>query len=135
MYKKILLAAILIFFTVAVNAQHRVIMQIASNDTIAWKGLMNNIKNLKAAWGDSVKIEVVAHGLGLDLLRKDKTNQLEKISQFTKMGVEFNACEAAMAERKVPKEEIIADAGYVKMAIKEIILRQEQGWSYFKSGF
>lgn len=137
MFKKIILATILLIAVVTVNAQqqHRVIVQIASNDTIAWKGLMNNIKNLKSVWGDSVTIFVVAHGPGLDLLTKGKTNQLQNISLYRKMGVTFNACEKSMEERKVPKEMIIEDAGFVKMAVAEIVARQEQGWSYYKAGF
>ena len=27
--------------------KHRVVIQLSSNDTLAWKGLMNNLKNLK----------------------------------------------------------------------------------------
>ncbi|HEX7846005.1 MAG TPA: DsrE family protein [Chitinophagaceae bacterium] len=135
MFKRIFIATIILLFVASANAQHKVIMQIASNDTLAWKGLMNNIKNLKAAWGDSVQIEVVAHSFGLDLLMTARTNQLEKIAQYKKMGVDFRACESAMAERKIPKEAMIAEAGYVKMAVKEIVLRQEEGWSYFKAGF
>ena len=51
------------------------------------------------------------------------------------MGVDFRACESAMAERKIPKEAIIPEVGFVKMAVKELILRQEEGWSYIKAGF
>jgi intracellular sulfur oxidation DsrE/DsrF family protein len=135
MCKKILVAAILLFMITAGHAQHRVIIHVASNDTSSWKGLMNNIKNLKSSWGDSIMIEVVAHGPGLDLFTKDKTNQLDKITYYKKMGVDFRACESAMAERKIPKDAILADVGFIPMAVKEIILRQEQGWSYIKAGF
>ena len=38
-------------------------------------------------------------------------------------------------ERKISKESIIQEAGFVKSAVVEIILKQEQGWSYIKSGF
>jgi intracellular sulfur oxidation DsrE/DsrF family protein len=45
------------------------------------------------------------------------------------------ACENTLIERKIPKENIIPLAGFVKMAVAEIILKQEQGWSYIKAGF
>jgi intracellular sulfur oxidation DsrE/DsrF family protein/rhodanese-related sulfurtransferase len=114
---------------------HRLVLQITSGDSLAWKGLMNNLKHLQAGWGDSAQLVVVAHGAGLDLLRKEINNQQEKITQFTKMGVQFLACENTMAERKVKKEEIVKEAGFVKMGIGEIVRLQEQGWSYVKSGF
>lgn len=114
---------------------HRVIIQLSSNDTLVWKGLINNIKNLKNGWGDSVSIEVVAHGPGIDFLTKGKTNQQERITYFKSKGVVFAACENTLIERKIPKENIIPEVGFVKMGVGEIILKQEQGWSYIKAGF
>ncbi len=143
MYKKIILAifiSLLTFQGWSQNTngpvlQHRIVMQLSSNDTLVWKGLMNNLKHLKAGWGDSVLIEVVAHGPGLDFLTKGKTTQQEKINHFKKMGIMFIACENTMMERKIPKESIIAEAAFVKMGIGEIVRKQEQGWSYIKAGF
>jgi uncharacterized protein len=114
---------------------HKVVIQLSSSDTLVWKGLMNNIKNLKAAWGDSVAIEVVVHGPGIGILMTEKTTQSERIIYFKSKGVTFMACENTLQERKIPKESIIPEAGFVKSAVVEIILKQEQGWSYIKSGF
>ena len=140
MNKKLLLAIAVLFFTFHVSAQntatqHRVVIQLSSNDTLAWKGVMNNIKNLKNGWGDSVSIEVVAHGPGIDFLTKGKTTQQERITFFKSKGVVFVGCENTLNERKIPKENIIPEAGFVKMGVGEIILKQEQGWSYMKAGF
>ncbi len=143
MYKKIILAILISLLTFQgwsqnTNGpvlQHRIVMQLSSNDTLVWKGLMNNLKHLKAGWGDSVLIEVVAHGPGLDFLTKGKTTQQEKINHFKKMGIMFIACENTMMERKIPKESIIAEAAFVRMGIGEIVRKQEQGWSYIKAGF
>ena len=121
--------------TAAGKIPHKVIMQLSSSDTLAWKGLMNNIKNLKAFWGDSVVIEVVAHGPGIGFLMKEKTTQLERIIDFKSKGVVFAGCENTLLERKISKESIIQEAGFVKSAVVEIILKQEQGWSYIKGGF
>jgi intracellular sulfur oxidation DsrE/DsrF family protein len=143
MYRKFFIAVVITLFVTQLQAQnistttsqHRIIMQLSSNDTLVWKGLMNNLKHLKAGWGDSLIIEVVAHGPGIDFLTKGKTTQQEKITHFKKMGIEFIACENTMMERKVPKASIISEAGFVKMGIGEIVRKQEQGWSYIKIGF
>lgn len=117
------------------SAQHRVVIQLTSNDTLVWKGLINNIKNMKTAWGNRVIVEVVAHGNGIDFLIKGKTNQQENITAYKSQGVVFVGCENTMRERKIMKENIIPEAGFVKMGIGEVVLKQEQGWSYIKSGF
>jgi intracellular sulfur oxidation DsrE/DsrF family protein len=40
-----------------------------------------------------------------------------------------------MAERKITKESIVKESGFVKMGIGEIVRLQEAGWSYIKAGF
>ncbi len=117
------------------NGKHFVVIQLTSNDTLVWKGLMNNLKNLKAGWGDNVQIEVVAHGAGIEMLMTSKTTQQPKITAFKNSGIVFVGCENTMRERKIAKEEIIAEAGFVPMGVGEIIMKQEQGWSYLKVGF
>ena len=77
---------------IATVLQHKVVFHLTSNDTLAWNGLMNNIKNLKAGWGDSVQIEVVTNGMGIQLLMKEKTTQQQKITAFKNKGVVFFAC-------------------------------------------
>ena len=117
------------------NGKHFVVIQLTSNDTLVWKGLMNNLKNLKAGWGDNVQIEVVAHGAGIEMLMISKTTQQQKITEFKNKGIVFVGCENTIRERKIPKDSIIAEAGFVPMGVGEIIMKQEQGWSYIKVGF
>ena len=143
MNKILVLAAAILLSSFFVSAQqttaekipHKVVIQLSSSDTLVWKGLINNIKNLKAGWGDSVAIEVVVHGPGIGFLMKEKTTQSDRIMEFKSKGVMFMACENTLQERKISKESIIPEAGFVKSAVTEIILKQEQGWSYIKSGF
>lgn len=115
--------------------KHRIVMQLSGNDTLLWKGLMNNLKNLKAGWGDNVEIEVVTHGPGIQLLMTANTTQQEKIAHFKKMGVNFVVCENTMREKNVTREMLIPEAGTVKMGVGEVVMKQEQGWSYIKVGF
>ncbi len=156
--KKIILAAIIVLTTTGVFAQqdksnntnpdglpentkaanavkHRVVIQLSSNDSLVWKSLMNNVRHLKEGWGETVHIEVVAHGAGIEMLMTTKTTQQKNISEFKKTGVIFVGCENTMRLRKIAKEEIVPEAGFVPMGVGEIVMKQEEGWSYLKSGF
>lgn len=117
------------------TAQHRVIMQLVSGDTLAHKALMLQLKNLKEVWADSVEIEVLIQGPALDMIIADKTTQQEGISKMKQKGVRFIACEFSMRQRKVTKEELLKDVESVNYGLVEIITKQEQGWSYLKAGF
>jgi intracellular sulfur oxidation DsrE/DsrF family protein len=115
--------------------RHRIIMQLTSADPEVHKGLMNQLQAIKARWADSVKIEVVIHGPGMDLLIKDKSPWQDKISEFRKKGVEFLACENTMRQKNISKESLISDIGFVPFGLVYIVEKQEQGWSYLKAGF
>lgn len=117
------------------TVKHQVVIQLSSSDTMVWKGLMNNLKNLKEGWGETVEIEVVAHSAGIEMLMIAKTTEQKKITEFKNMGIVFVACQNTMKAKKLTKEEIITEAGYVPMGVGEIIMKEEQGWSYLKSGF
>lgn len=150
--KKLLVAVLLLTAGLAVNAQnekhvcpgdemksekktvHKIIFQITTEDTLAQKALMKQLNNILTLAPDT-KLEVVCHGPGLNMLVSGKTIVQDKVQQMKKKGVEFVACEFSMSERNIPKDKIIPEAGFVKGGIIEIVTKQEEGWSYIKSGF
>ena len=150
--KKIFLAFMLFAITVSVVAQktkqsalkntsaaktsnqHKVVIQLTSEDSLVHKSLMKQLNNILTAAPDT-KIEVVCHGPGISMLVIDKTTVHDKIQQMKSKGVVFMACENTLKERNIPKEKIISEAGFVPSALVEIITKQEEGWSYIKAGF
>jgi uncharacterized protein len=114
---------------------HKVVVQLSTADTLEHKGFLNNLKNLKEGWGDSVQVEVVVHGPGIELLTKGKSAFEKEILKMMEKGVEFVVCRNTMKQRAVSEEQIIKNVGFVQMGVGEIILKQEQGWSYLKAGF
>lgn len=117
-----------------ITAPHRIVFQLSTADTLAHKALMKQIRNITSVAPDT-KIEVVCHGPGLNVLVKDKTTVQASIQAFQNPNITFVACEFSMKERNVSKEQIIPEAGFVKAGILEIVIKQEAGWSYIKSGF
>jgi uncharacterized protein len=114
---------------------HKVVIQLTSGDTLAWKGVLKNITNLYDIWGDKVKIELVAHGHGVDFLVNGKTTQEARIGELANRGVEFRACENSLKDRKLSKQDVIGAAGTVPSGVAEVVLKEEDGWSYLKAGF
>ena len=113
---------------------HKVVFQLSSDDTLVHKGLMRHLNNVLTAAPDA-RIEVVCHGPGINLLVRDKATVYDKIQQMKARGVAFAACENTLKEKNIPKDKIIPEAIFVPSALIEIITRQEEGWSYIKSGF
>ncbi len=115
--------------------KHHIVIQLSSSDTAAWKGLMNNLKHLKDEWGNSVQIEVVAHGPGIEMLMNAKSTQQIKITELKNAGIVFAACMNTMKARNLTKDVILSEAIFVPSGVVEIIMKQEEGWNYLKTGF
>jgi intracellular sulfur oxidation DsrE/DsrF family protein len=138
--KHLFVSAIVILFSTNIKAQsntykkHLIIMQLTSADTMVHKGLMKQLNNLKTGWGDTVNIEVVCHGPGIELLMRSKSKFSRQINQLQEKGIAFAACENTLSEKKIIKSDILPNMIFVPMGIGEIILKQEQGWYYIKAG-
>lgn len=117
------------------EAKHKVVLQLSSNDTMVYKGLLNNLFHLKEGFGETLEIEVVMHGPGIELMQKSKSKYEAQISKWAKENVKFIVCENTMKNKKVSKDDIFTIATFAPMGLGYIIERQEQGWSYIKIGF
>ena len=113
---------------------HKVVFQFVSADTLSQKSLINNLRNLKAAWPEA-DVEVVFHGGGIGMVMTEKTKYANILQDYAeKKQIEMVVCENTMRERKVTKEQLLPFVGTVPMAIAELVLKQEQGWAYLKAG-
>lgn len=133
----------MLFITTLVNAQnestdvdlaqHKIVFQLTSADTNVHKMLVRQLGNVLAAAPNST-VEVVCHGPGIAMLTTKQTIVQPKIIELKGKGIQFVVCENTLRERKVTKEEIIPEAGFVKAGIIEIVKKQEEGWSYIRAG-
>jgi intracellular sulfur oxidation DsrE/DsrF family protein len=120
--------------TTGVTPSHKVVIQLNTSDTAAWSGVIGNIKNLSKVWPGNIKIEVVVHGKALDFLVAAKSHLVTDIDQLAKKGVVFNACENTMGKHGITKQMLIPSVFSVPSGVAEIILKQEEGWSYLRAG-
>ncbi|MBL7964458.1 MAG: DsrE family protein [Flavobacteriales bacterium] len=114
--------------------QHHIVMQLTSGDTLVHKNLMKQFGNMLEA-APTMKLEVVCHGPGMDLLMRDRSTVQKKVKEFAARGIVFTACENTIRERDLDRNKVLPEAGFVKAGIIHIVERQEEGWSYIKAGF
>ena len=135
-----LIALLLSFFVLTqINGQqnspvHKVVIQLNTADTASWSGVIGNIKNIQKVWPNNLNIEVVVHGKALNFLVKNRSHLALEIDTLVKNGVCFNACENTMQKHSINKDMLLPNVTIVSSGIAEIILKQEAGWSYLKSG-
>ena len=117
------------------NKIHKVVMQLNSADTAVWSGMLGNIRNFQKVWPGNVAIEVVVHGKALNFLVASKSHLVPDVEKMTKLGVVFNACENTMNKYGIKKEMLIPYVSSVPSGVAELVIKQEEGWSYIKTGY
>jgi len=118
------------------GGQDKVVYHLNDGLVQASNGLRNINNHLEV--NPTAKIVVVAHAQGVDYLfkgAKDRNgNKYEDlVEQLKSRGVRFEVCEITLRNRKLSKEQFIADATYVPSGVAEITrLQQQEGYAYLK---
>ncbi|WFU69269.1 hypothetical protein [Bradyrhizobium sp. CB2312] len=120
--------------------EHRLILQVNSNDAAAMNLTLNNATNVVQHYkdmGEKVKIEVITFGSGLHMLRTDTSpvkGRIETMSASTPE-VTFKACgntRENMRRQENKEIQLIPEASVVNSGVVRIMEREEQGWTYVK---
>ncbi|OLE19265.1 MAG: hypothetical protein AUG50_04185 [Betaproteobacteria bacterium 13_1_20CM_3_63_8] len=120
----------------AAHAQDKVVYHLSDGLEQASNGLRNINNHLEV--NPNARIIAVAHARGVDFLMKgakDKNgNKYEDlVEQLTERGVQFDVCEITLRNRKLAKQQFIADVKYVPSGVAEITrLQQREGYAYLK---
>lgn len=113
---------------------HRIVLEMTSDDPKVWEGVLNNVENVTKSLGKT-QIEVVAHGKGLSMMTQSKNEAVrDRMKKNADGGVIFAACENTMRRENVKKEDLVAFAKTVDSGVAEVVRKQEDGWSYLRSG-
>jgi uncharacterized protein len=124
----------------AEQKEHRLILQVNTNDAAAMNQALNNAKNVADYYketGETVKIEVVAFGPGLNMLRDDTSPVKARIETMALATPEISYKACGNTRENMHKAEskdipIIPQAEVVKSGVVHIMQLEEQGWTYVK---
>lgn len=141
--KRLIAAALLALAPMAGWAEgmhHKIAFQVNSNDPQTMNIALNNVENVVSYYeeqGDTVDIEIVAYGPGLNMYIPGKS-PVEKRIQTMALGMEnvkFAAC--GNTHRKMSKKAgkdipIMEEATMVTSGVVRLTELQEQGFAYVK---
>jgi len=102
----------------------------------ASNGLRNVRNHLEV--NPKAQIIVVAHAQGVDYLMKGAKDRNGNpydvvVEQLVNEGVRFDVCEITLRNRKLAKDQFIADATFVPSGVAEVTrLQQREGYAYLK---
>ena len=112
--------------------EHRVVFQLSDDSEGKEHQVLNNVENIMKAFGpDSVTVEVVTFGPGLDLLKQGNANA-PHIADLVKQGVRFDACQNTIDtwERANAKPYPLSPmAQRVPSGVAQIVYLSEHGYT------
>ncbi len=122
-------------FLMADDIEHKLVIQISSNDIRAQETALSNIVNLQKFYGmDNIQIELVAFGPGYRLLTP-QSPLASRIGSLALQEVTFTACLNTMLsvkEKTGVMPQLIEGVTTTKAGVPRIISLQEKGYSYIK---
>ena len=126
-------AAPLAFAQTSTPTKNRALFQVTENDPARWNLILGNMQNLRdGVGGESIEIELVAYGPGINMLKADSSVK-QRIAEALKAGVKVNACQNTMSNQKLAPADMLPEIGYVPAGVVEVMRKQQQGWAYIRS--
>jgi len=125
---------------VSAKKQHRVVIQVSENDPKIMNLALNNAENLTKFYeqaGETVQIEIIAYGPGLNMVRSDTSPVRARLAGLAgrPQPVTVSGCSNTLtAQSKQEGKEItlLPEAQLVPAGIVRIVQLQEQGWTYIR---
>lgn len=117
------------------DIQHKLVIQVSTDDPRTQKIALNNAVNLQKIYGlDGVTIEIVAYGPGLGLMTS-KSKQASRVTSLSQSNIVFSACGNTMkkVERKTGKlPKLLEGVQQVNAGVDRIMILQEKGYAYIR---
>jgi intracellular sulfur oxidation DsrE/DsrF family protein len=121
---------------------HRLAVHVDQNDPAVINLALNNVINVieyYRAKGESVDIDLVAYGPGLNMLRADKSTVKDRVKQLKELAfpgkIQFSACnntKVNMEKAEGHAVTLVPEATIVEAGVVQLMELQEQGWSYVR---
>ena len=116
--------------------KHKIVYQCNKPEAEYHRHILFSVSELLRKYGDDIHLVVAAFGPGLHILAKKPTRPVaddvkDKVQALADYGVAFHACGNTMNSLKWEKEDMLPFAKIVKIGVEDIMLLQEQGFSYF----
>ncbi|MGY3438547.1 MULTISPECIES: DsrE family protein [unclassified Marinovum] len=124
----------------AEGVTHRVAFHVDENDPQLMNMALNNVANVTSYYesiGDTVIVELVAYGPGLNMFVAGKSPVEDRISAMSLQyeNLSFAACgntHRAMSEKAGKEIELLEETGMVESGVVRLIELQEEGYAYIR---
>ena len=118
------------------SSEHRIVYQCNKADPDYFAHILFSVGELIRKHGDNVEIVVACFGPGIHLIgrvpgRPVPMEAQQRAASLNSYGVKFHACKNTMDSLGWRDSDLVNFAEVVPIGVEDIMLLQEQGFSYF----
>ncbi|MDQ6479562.1 DsrE family protein [Dyadobacter sp. LHD-138] len=114
---------------------YKAIIQLTSPEPKVYKSTIRQIFNLLDYFNDNVQVKIVCHGASGPFCLKDQNPFTEEIVALLRKNVKIEICNNMLISNNILPKDLIAGIEIIPSGIAELVIRQQEGWSYIKAGF
>lgn len=111
----------------------RVVIQLSNDNADVQKATISHIHNLISG-SPGILIELVIHSHGINFVFKNSHWQ-HKLEELVASGVKVLVCRNTMDSLNLESEDLLSLVEIIPSAVVHLVVQQQNGWSYLKSGF
>ncbi|MBU6257517.1 MAG: DsrE family protein [Burkholderiales bacterium] len=115
----------------APSAARHVVFQVSEANPQSWNLTLNNAHNVQAQLGPQARIEIVAYGPGIRMLKLESP-VAARIAEALGDHVQVNACQATMKAQQLTQADMLPGIGYVPSGVVELMKKQSEGYAYIR---
>ncbi|MBO9613550.1 MAG: DsrE family protein [Dyadobacter sp.] len=112
---------------------YKAIIQLTSDDPKVHRSMIRQVSNLLAHLGVTVNVRIVCHGSSMPFCTVGNTFAGD-ISALLNQHVTIAACRNMLVANGVEATDLIEGIEVIPSGIAELVVLQQEGWSYIKAG-
>jgi hypothetical protein len=124
----------------AESPETRIVFHLTSPDQTEAGELLADVEQMLQTYerdGRPLRVEIVSHGEGLDLLRTRLSQHQEKIHRLSSVfeNLTFVACQNTIDRVEISEGieiNILPDAEIIDSGVNHVVKRQKEGWAYIR---
>ncbi len=122
------------------DKEMRIVFHVSGHDPDSSEEILREVESMLTSYGaqgKKLRIEIVAHGKGLAMLREKLSTQKQKIAELSKHfpNLTFVACMNTVKRLRVEQGVIvnlIPEAIPIHSGVAHVVKRQQEGWIYIQ---
>ncbi|GGH20732.1 hypothetical protein GCM10007423_01300 [Dyadobacter endophyticus] len=113
---------------------YKAIIQLTSDDRRVYRSMIRQVNNLLDYFSGDIQVRIVCHGASLPFCMAESNVFQSEIQALLLRRVVVVVCHNMLVSNGKSETGLIAGLEIIPSAIADLVIKQQQGWSYVKAG-